>query len=131
MPYISNLRRVSRPYPLRLAVKCRRIKSQFRREGFIAGESLNISSKDLLITTTETLLPGQAIEAFIDWPILLDNHVRLTLVVEGVVVRTSEKHAAMRIKKYHFRTRGGAELRTDTELRTGTQARVMTTGASV
>jgi hypothetical protein len=108
MPHISD-RRISQRYPLRLAVKCRRIEPQFPWDRLIAGESLNISSTDLLFTTTEVFLPGQTVEAFIDWPILLDNRVRLSLVVEGVVVRTAEDRAAMRIERYHFRTRGVVE----------------------
>src|ERR1700728_534345 len=109
MPKISE-RRLSQRYPLRLAVKCRRIEPQFPWNRLIVGESLNISSTDLLFTANEAFLPGQALEAFIDWPILLDNRVRLTLVVEGTVVRTAENHAAMRIERYHFRTRGVTEL---------------------
>jgi len=99
----------SQPYPLRLAVKCRRIESRFTLDRLIAGESLNISSKNLLFTTTEAFLPGQVVEALIDWPMLLDNRVRLTLVVEGVVVKTTADRAAMRIERYEFRTRGASQ----------------------
>jgi hypothetical protein len=70
----------------------------------ILGESLNISSKGLLFTASEAFLPGQVVEAFIDWPMLLDSRVRLTLVVEGVVVWTADDQAAMRIDRYQFRT---------------------------
>jgi len=99
----------SQPYPLRLAVKCRRIEPRFTFHRLIAGESLHISSKNLLFTTTEAFLPGQVVEALIDWPILLDKRVRLTLAVEGVVVKTSENRAAMRIERYEFRTRGASQ----------------------
>jgi len=103
----------SQPYPLRLAVKCRRIEPRFTLDRVIAGESLNISSKNLLFTTTEAFLPGQVVEALIDWPMLLDNRVRLTLAVEGVVVKTTADRAAMRIERYEFRTRGVAERPSD------------------
>jgi hypothetical protein len=112
MPTISE-RRMSQRYPLRLAVKCRRIEPQFPWNRLIAGESLNISSTDLLFTANEAFLPGQALEAFIDWPILLDNRVHLTLVVEGVVMKSAENHAAMRIERYQFRTRRGTESPSD------------------
>ncbi len=108
MEGISDSRRGQR-YPLRLAVKCRRIEPRFRFEGIIFGESLNISSKDLLFASTEAFLPGQFVEASIDWPILLDNRIRLTLVVEGEVVRTAADQAAMRIERYQFKTRGASE----------------------
>jgi hypothetical protein len=102
-------RRLSQRYPLRLAVKCRRIEPRFRFDGIIVGESLNISSKDLLIASTEAFQPGQVVEASIDWPILLDNRIRLALVVEGEVVTTAEGHAAIRIERHQFRTRGPTE----------------------
>jgi hypothetical protein len=98
-------------YDLRLAVKCRRIEPRFRFEGIIAAESLKISSRDLLLTTTEALLPGQVVEACIDWPIRLDNSVRITLVVEGKVVTSTDDSTAIRIERYQFRTRGSVEQR--------------------
>jgi hypothetical protein len=92
-------------FPLRLSVRCRHIRPQLRWEQLIVGQSLKISSRDFIFTATETIPAGQALEAFIDWPLLLDNRVRLTLVLEGVVV-SSDQHIVMRIEKYHFRTRG-------------------------
>ena len=91
---------------MRLAVQCRRIDPRLTLDRLVSGESLNISSKRMLFTTTEAFLPGQVVEALIDWPMLLDQRVRLTLAVEGVVVRTAEDQAAMRIERYEFRTRG-------------------------
>jgi hypothetical protein len=76
----------------------------------MVGESLNLSSIGLLFAAGETLLPGQVVEVFIDWPIRLHNGVRLTLVVEGAVVRSDGNHAAMHIEKYQFRTCAAAGL---------------------
>lgn len=104
-------RRTNRRFSLRLAVKCRRIEPRFLLDRIIIGESLNISSKGLLFAATEAFAPGQVVEAFIDWPMLLDDHIRLTLVVEGVIVRTSQDRVAMRIEKYEFRTRSTAKPR--------------------
>ena len=112
MPNLSD-RLVRQRYPLRLTVKCRPTESQFPWSPAVTGESLNISSTDLLFTANEAFLPGQALEAFIDWPILLDNRVHLTLVVEGVVMKSAENHAAMRIERYQFRTRRGTESPSD------------------
>ncbi|HEY3826269.1 MAG TPA: hypothetical protein VGL82_17005 [Bryobacteraceae bacterium] len=75
------------------------------------GESLKISSKDFVFTTPETILPGQILEVFVDWPVLLDNRIRLTLVLEGRVV-SSDPHIAMRIEKYQFKTRGALDAMT-------------------
>jgi len=110
MPDIAD-RRTTKRFSLRLAVKCRRIEPRFLLDRIITGESLNISSKGLLFAATEAFLPGQVVEAFIDWPMLLDDRIRLTLVVEGVVVRTGDDRAAMRMEKYEFRTRSAAKSR--------------------
>jgi hypothetical protein len=105
MPGVADRRRSHR-FSLRLPVRCRRIG---RPCPTIISETVNISSKGLLFTTTEALLPGQVVEAFIDWPARLDNHVRLTLVVEGPVVTKVGDRTAMRIERYQFRTRGAGE----------------------
>ncbi len=97
-------RRSSKRFSLRLAVKCRGIERRFPGR-IVNGECVNISSKGLLFTTPESFPPGQLLEASIDWPILLDDCVRLTLVVEGVVVRRADAQTAMRIDKYEFKTR--------------------------
>jgi hypothetical protein len=97
-------RRSRHRFSLRLAVRCRRIGARFLLDRILVGESLNISSKGLLFTTSEAFRPGQFVEAFIDWPIRLQDGVRLALVVQGAVVRSSGNHAAMHIEKYQFRT---------------------------
>ena len=105
-------RRSSHRFSLRMAIECRQIEPPLAPNRVFVGESLNISSKGLLFTTTEAFQPGQVIEASIDWPMRLNNGVRLTLVVEGAIVRKADDHAAIRIDKYEFRTRG-AERRSD------------------
>ena len=97
-------RRSSYRFSLRLPMKCRQIEpvSRFRP---VASECLNISSKGLVFTTTEAFELGQVVEASIDWPVLLDSHVRLTLVVEGEVVRKAGGQTAIHFDKYEFKTR--------------------------
>jgi hypothetical protein len=108
--YIAN-RRSSYRFSLRLAVRCRQVKPPFTLGRSIICETLNISSKGLLFSTTEAFRSGQVVEASIDWPLRLDDEVRLTLVVEGAIVRQADDRAAMRIEKYEFRTRGLTEWR--------------------
>jgi hypothetical protein len=100
----TDNRRSRHRFSLRLAVRCRRMGARFAQDRILVGESLNISSKGLLFTTSEAFRPGQFLEAFIDWPIRLRDGVRLALVVQGAVVRSSGDHAAMNIEKYQFRT---------------------------
>ena len=97
-------RRGCRRYSLRLTVRCWRLAPQFRLDRISVGESLNISSTGLLFTISESFLAGQVVEAFIDWPMRLDQGVRLRLVVKGAVVRSTGNYAAMHIEKYQFRT---------------------------
>jgi hypothetical protein len=104
-------RRINQRFSLRLAIKFRRIERRAVLDRIIIGESLNISSKGLLFTATEAFLPGQIVEAFIDWPMLLDSRVRLTLVVEGVILWAAENKTAMSIEKYQFKTRPSAKVR--------------------
>ena len=103
-------RRNNHRFDLRLRIQCRRIDPPGRN---IVCESLNISSTGLLFTTTEAFQPGQLVEAYIDWPMRLDDSVRLTLVVEGPVVWKENAQIAMRIDKYQFKTRGATEWRPD------------------
>jgi hypothetical protein len=91
-------------FSLRLAVKCRRTGLRFVLDKTSVGESLNISSKGLLFTTSETFLPGQLVEAVIDWPMRLHGGVQLRLVVEGAVLRTARNYTVMRVEKYQFKT---------------------------
>jgi len=68
-----------------------------------AGESLNVSSTGMLFSGPDTVLPGQKIEALIDWPARLNNRADLWLALEGVIVRSADEMTAMRVNRYEFR----------------------------
>jgi hypothetical protein len=95
----------SRRFALRLAIRCRRLGVEFISDRIVVGKSVSIGSKGLLFKASEAFPPGQVVEAFIDWPMRLYNGVRLTLVVEGVVVRSAGNQVEVCIEKYEFRTR--------------------------
>jgi hypothetical protein len=99
----ANERRTSRRFPLRLAVKYRRIGSQ-PFSNWMSSESLNISSTGLLFTTNEPVRPGQGIEALISWPVCLDRRVPLKLVIKGSIVRNSGDQSAVCFERYEFKT---------------------------
>jgi hypothetical protein len=67
-------------------------------------ESVNISSGGIFVRAALTVLPRQRLEAWIAWPVLLDEHIPLRLVTKGPVVRCGEAGTAMRFNKYEFRT---------------------------
>lgn len=96
-------RRTSRRFPLRLAVRYRRTGSS-PVSNWMSSESLNISSTGLLFTTTEAVQPGQGIEAFIAWPVCLDNRIPLKLVIKGSIVRNAGDHTAVCFERYEFKT---------------------------
>jgi hypothetical protein len=96
-------RRMSRRFPLRLAVRYRPIGSRDAGD-WTAGESVNISSGGVLFTTTEAIQQGQPVEALVSWPVFLDKHIPLKLVVKGHIVRRDGEGAAMHFETYEFRT---------------------------
>jgi hypothetical protein len=99
----ANERRTSRRFPLRLAIKYRWLGSSTGSD-WASSESLNISSSGLLFTTSEALSPGQAVEAFIAWPVWLDKRIPLKLVIRGPVVRNVGDQSAIRFERYEFKT---------------------------
>jgi hypothetical protein len=105
MPRITD-RRSSQRFELPLTLRLRKVEPPSDADQVSIGKCLNISSRGLLFTTTESLSDGQSVEAFVDWPILLDNRIRLSLVIKGQVVRVDSGRAAMRIERYEFKTAG-------------------------
>jgi DNA-binding NarL/FixJ family response regulator len=97
-------RRTNARFPCRLSVSYQSLEQPFLA-GVATSETLNISSKGILFTTDEPLLPGQLLQVSVDWPARLENQVPLKLVAEGRIVRNVNGQAAMRIDKYEFRTR--------------------------
>ena len=77
---------------------------QSQTSEWIATESVNISSGGLFFRTEEAVPPGQSLEAYVAWPLLLDKHIPLRLVTKGSVVRNDGIGAAMRFETYEFRT---------------------------
>jgi len=98
-----NERRASRRFPLRLAIRYRWLGASTGSD-WATSESLNISSSGLLFTTAGALSPGQAVEAFIAWPVWLDKRIPLKLVIRGPVVRNIGDQSAIRFERYEFKT---------------------------
>ena len=75
-----------------------------------SGRTVNISSGGVLFTTQSHLREGDEVELAISWPVLLNNLTPIKLVATGRLIRSDDACAAMRIKKYEFRTRGFSSL---------------------
>ncbi len=96
-------RRTSFRFPLQLPVRYRAIGSSTPSE-WIVSESVDISSGGLFFKTSEAVVPGQSLEAWVSWPVFLDNHIPLRLATKGLVVRNAPEGVAMRFETYEFRT---------------------------
>lgn len=95
-------RRLKRRFPLRMGMSFRPVGLRSPAD-WTAGESLNLSSTGLLFSSPDAALPGQAIEASIDWPARPNNRGDLRLVLEGTIVRSADAKTAMRVDHYEFR----------------------------
>ncbi len=78
------------------------------------GEVLNMSSNGVLFTAEHSFHPGDTVELFISWPVLLHNSVPLNLVATGPIIRTDSGRVAVKIHRYEFRTCKASSQRRDT-----------------
>jgi hypothetical protein len=69
------------------------------------GETLHISSKELVFTAKESFVDGQRLQVSLEWPARLES-IPLRLVVSGKILRSGDSQATMTIDKYEFRIRG-------------------------
>jgi hypothetical protein len=112
-------------FPVKEEVKYRVIHKSSRIGG--AGRTLNMASGGLLFTTEEKLPIGRTVEVAVNWPARLDGVCPLKFVATGRVIRSDGEHAAIRIERYEFRTRGVAAKESD---RSQDVPRVMAAGSS-
>jgi hypothetical protein len=73
-------------------------------QGF--GQTRLMSSRRITFAPGDGLEPGMTAEVVVDWPPLLDDQVRLLLVLQVMVTATQGGVAEARIVAYHFRTGG-------------------------
>jgi PilZ domain len=69
------------------------------------GRVVNLSSSGVLFECDSDLPLGMWIELSIDWPVMLNNEVRLKLQGKGRVVRVKGNRIAVTIERYDFLTR--------------------------
>jgi DNA-binding NarL/FixJ family response regulator len=97
-------RRTNARFPCRLEITWRTLEQPLK-SGEGSSETLNISSKGILFTTSEQFQLGQLLQVSVNWPARLGNEVPLKLVAEGRVLRNTNGNTAMSIERYEFRTR--------------------------
>jgi len=74
------------------------------------GTTRNLSSKAFIFQPSDELSKGDEIEATIHWPVLLDNTLRLNLVLGGIVARRDSNGCVVEILRHEFRTRASKPL---------------------
>ena len=73
------------------------------------GRTIDMSSGGVLFTTEGALPYGRLIELSVNWPARLGGVCPLQLVAVGRVVRSDNACAAVRIRKYQFKTRKASQ----------------------
>ena len=105
---VSGDRRSSVRYPLRLPLNYKVLKKVGATAG--AGATRNLSGNGVAFEVLETLQPGAYVELAIHWPVALDGSIPLKLVVVGCVAWNQGGLAAVRIRRFQFRTQGKAAV---------------------
>ena len=95
-------RRTRRRYPLQLNVRYQSTNTRLAVSG--AGQTLNISSAGLLISSRQEVREGQRLRLNVEWPWLLDDVTPLQLIAESRVVRAGASQFAVTLESYQFRT---------------------------
>lgn len=90
-------------YPVNMQL---RYKTDGRAPRAGMGQTSRMSTSEVVFTADQPLDAGTKLEISIAWPALLNGRVALQLVVTGDVVGSRGSLTTVRIRKYHFRTRG-------------------------
>jgi len=91
-------------YSIALQLRYRATSKHGPLHGF--GETRLMSSKDIIFFVPgDKLKPGMKAEVAVAWPLLLDGHIRLQLVLEVTITGNQGGVVEARILAYHFRTR--------------------------
>jgi len=102
-------RRSKSRYPIQLRVRYQTL-SRFPISG--AGETLNISSSGLLVSSPDEIGAGSQLKITIEWPSLLNGTTPLQLMMTGRVVRRVGSGFAVACESYQFRTMSRNRLQT-------------------
>ena len=104
-------RRLHQRYPLTLDVEYKVPGGNgVRLMGF--GRTVNISSRSVLLETSDPLPNRCRIQVSINWPFLLDRSVPLKLLLYGEIVRVAGNTIAARVTGHTFHTAGHATQQT-------------------
>jgi hypothetical protein len=84
------------------------LKVRFRTVGHTVingiGQTVNISSRGLLIAALQDMRAGLRLKMNMEWPFLLNGEVPMQLIMIGKVVRSLRSTFAVSFIEYQFRT---------------------------
>ena len=91
-------------YPVVLEVQFKGLTGKLPVAG--TGATTLMGSRELVFTADGSIKAGVRLELSVAWPVLLDDHVKLQLVIVGRATAVDGNRVTFAISKYHFRTRG-------------------------
>ena len=95
-------RRFKVRFPLQLKVRYRTVGPKSQVNGF--GQTINMSSRGLLVSALQDVRVGLRLKVNIEWPYFLNGGIPLQLVAIGKVVRSLRSTFAVSFLGYEFRT---------------------------
>jgi hypothetical protein len=95
-------------YPLKLDLQYRLVSTGRRAPVSGCGRTITFGSHEVVFAGDLPIPANATVQLSVCWPVLLDDRIRLQLVIEGRVTNVAGGTFTVRIGKYHFRTRGPA-----------------------
>jgi hypothetical protein len=71
-----------------------------------SGRTTRFGSRRIVFTAEPALQVAARLQVSVAWPVLLDDRVKLQLIIEGRVIGVDGDRVTLGVVKYHFRTRG-------------------------
>ena len=102
---ISGDRRSRRRFPIEFPLSYKIVRNGLVT-GTGTGTTVDMGSGGIAFTANNTFKIGAHVELSVSWPVLLNGHCPMKLVVEGRVVRSNGCLTAIRMDQHEFRTQG-------------------------
>ena len=99
----TEIRGAPRPYPIPLRLGYKATAKHGQVYGF--GKTRMTSNKEIIFAVGDGLKPGMKAEIAVAWPCLLDDRIRLQLVLQVTITGSQDNVTKAHIRAYDFRTR--------------------------
>ena len=90
-------------FPLVLPLKYKAISPEAKAISG-TGSTVLLSSTDIVFNAGQPIRSGVRCEISIAWPVLLENRIRLQLVLQSLITRSEGQVVMARVSKYEFQT---------------------------